>query len=53
MLAEMLEMLGPDAGADADRLLADVVGLGRCYWQMLADGAGLADVVGRMVQRLK
>ena len=34
-------------------LLADVAGLGRCYWQMLADDAGLADVAGRMVQRLK
>jgi hypothetical protein len=28
-------------------------GLGRCYWQMLADDAGLADVASRMVQRLK
>jgi len=25
-------------------------GLGRCYWQMLADDAGLADVAGRMVR---
>jgi len=33
-------------------LLADVGGLGRCYWQMLADDAGLADVASRMVQRL-
>jgi hypothetical protein len=34
-------------------MLADVAGLGRCYWQMLADDAGLADVAGRMVERLK
>ena len=57
MLAEMLEMLGPDAGAiemlaieiecSEQQMSADVtgraVGLGRCYWQMLT----LTDVVGR------
>jgi hypothetical protein len=67
MLAEMLEMLGPDAGAIAmlaieiecseQQMSADdagrCCGLGRCYWQMLADDAGLADVAGRMVRRLK
>ena len=63
MLAQMLgQMLGPlrcwllRLSAVSSRcrpmLLADVAGLGRCYWQMLADDAGLADVAGRMVQRL-
>jgi hypothetical protein len=32
-------------------MLADVTGLGRCYWQMLADDADLADAAGRMVRR--
>jgi hypothetical protein len=66
MLAEMLEMLEQmlaiemlviEIECNEQQMSADdagrCCGLGRCYWQMLADDAGLADVAGRMVQRLK
>jgi hypothetical protein len=54
----LAQMLGPlrcwllRLSADDQQMSADVGGLGRCYWQMLADDAGLADVASRMVQRL-
>jgi hypothetical protein len=59
MLGQMLaiEMLVIEIECSEQQMSADdagrCCGLGRCYWQMLADDAGLADVAGRMVQRLK
>jgi hypothetical protein len=60
MLAEMLEMLAQMLGQMLGPLRCWLLRCFRCYWQiagrcwqMLADDTGLADVAGRMVQRLK